>query len=305
MAYRLKETKVITEAQVLEAIRQGHKEIIVDPACVVTPLAKDLIAQQRITLVKGGAGESGSGSACSSGSSYCIRCGACKEPSFTGAEPAESVSEMIKRLDAFLAYCWADGEPEDIRLLRRHTLPPMGNMPCVFYANFDLFWAGENIQVFRLLAQKRSVPLKELCTAFGAVLERHAARLSKWKMEQTVSLLKVLSDFFKQGRPKSYEDFLAVTEKAMVALDKIQSYIDAILPWSHLDKALSLRPPLCEIVSLAGGERYVSDASSCQDCSVQNCPGGDCSAQEGEKSVPLEKIVEQIVKEVCSQLRSC
>jgi len=154
---------------------------------------------------------------------------------------------MLQKLDNFLASSWVDpDEPEDIKRLRQHELPPMGNMPCVFYANFNLFWAGENIQVCRLTAQKRVMPLKELCTVMGSLLERHAARLTKWKLDDTVFLLETLSLFFKQGKVESNEEFIAVTEKALVAIDKVQSYIDAILPWSDLDQVCDLRPPLNE-----------------------------------------------------------
>src|SRR5207244_1761293 len=53
--------------------------------------------------------------------------------------------ELSQRLAAATRADWAS-EPADVTRLRSFSRPPMGTMPCVVYANFDLFWAGENLQ---------------------------------------------------------------------------------------------------------------------------------------------------------------
>ena len=64
---------------------------------------------------------------------------------------ATETSAMIDRLERFGRRNW-NSEPGDVTRLRAHSLPPMGNMPPVLYANFNTFWMGENIQVVRQLA---------------------------------------------------------------------------------------------------------------------------------------------------------
>ena len=57
-----------------------------------------------------------------------------------------TAARLIDELRRFTAERWA-GEPADVTRLRGFSLPPMGTMPCVLYCNFDLFWAGEQLQV--------------------------------------------------------------------------------------------------------------------------------------------------------------
>ena len=46
------------------------------------------------------------------------------------------------------------------------------------------------------------------------------------------------------NRVPTTEEFLAVVEHAMIALDRVQSWIDGLLPWSDLDARLALRRPI-------------------------------------------------------------
>ena len=58
----------------------------------------------------------------------------------------QTAAELVAELRQFTADRWG-GEPPDVQRLRTFSLPPMGNLPCVLYCNFDLFWAGEQLQV--------------------------------------------------------------------------------------------------------------------------------------------------------------
>ncbi len=179
----------------------------------------------------------------------CLRCNSCLEPAFYEralSEMEHTTARVLGELRAFIARCWQH-EPADITQLRSVSRPPMGNLPCCFYANFNLFWAGEELQVCRQLAKDSVVPVQAVCQTVGGLLERHAARLEKWSMTETVALERMLVQYFKGKGPATSEEFLAVVEHTMIALDRVQSWIDGLLPWNELDARLALRRPISVI----------------------------------------------------------
>lgn len=121
----------------------------------------------------------------------------------------------------------------------------MGHLPCVFYANFNTFWAGENLQVMRQLALGGKSDLGELSRITAALLRRHAARLAKWKLSETVALIEELARYFERRGPKNRREFADVAESAMITIDRVNAWIDAMIPWSQLDRKLQpVRPPV-------------------------------------------------------------
>jgi len=161
------------------------------------------------------------------------------------SEAALSTAHVLAELHAFTEDGWQH-EPADIVTLRSVSRPPMGNLPCCFYANFNLFWAGENLQVCRQQV-KDGVPVQAVCLVLAGLLERHAARLEKWSMTETVVLERMLVRYFRGSGPATSEEFLAVAEHAMIALDRVQSWIDGLLPWNELDTRLVLHRPITTI----------------------------------------------------------
>ncbi len=153
-----------------------------------------------------------------------------------------STTQMIARLERFTTSNWK-AEPADIKALRRFKRPPMGTMPCVIYANFDTFWLGENIQVLRQLALEGTMPVAELNRVAAALVTRHAARLGKWKMANTVKLMNQIVGYFAAGGARSHKEFVAVSQAIMIAIDRINTWIDGLLPWAELDRRLKLNPP--------------------------------------------------------------
>lgn len=153
--------------------------------------------------------------------------------------PADAFVEELRR---FASDRWA-GEPADVRRLREFSLPPMGNLPCVLYCNFDLFWAGEQLQVCRQAALDGAIGLTELSELTALLLERTAARTAKWELEETVALLRRAAGFLHPWSPETPREFAAVVEHLLIALDRIQAAVDAIVPWNELDGAVGLRPP--------------------------------------------------------------
>lgn len=155
----------------------------------------------------------------------------------------QSAAELVDELREFTATRWV-GEPPDVRRLRSFSLPPMGNLPCVLYCNFDLFWAGEQLQVCRQAALAGDLRLPELTEVSALLLERIAARTAKWEMAETVALMQRAAEVLREWRPDSSEEFAVVIEHLMMAIDRIQAAVDAIVPWNELDGAVRLRASL-------------------------------------------------------------
>jgi hypothetical protein len=151
-----------------------------------------------------------------------------------------SAAALVEELRRFTAERWV-GEPADVARLRAFSLPPMGNLPCVLYCNFDLFWAGEQLQVCRQAALDGDLRLPELAEVTGLLLERTAARAAKWEMPETVALLRRAAHILPSWRPDTTQEFAVVVEHLLMAVNRIQAAVDAIIPWNDLDRAVRLR----------------------------------------------------------------
>lgn len=257
---------VITRNDIVEFARAGKKRLVVQHGGLVTPLARDLAAEHGIELIwaseVNATRRSGSTHQLELAATHrtyaaqdgqtaltCLRCSSCLEPAFYEralSEMEHTTARVLGELRAYIARCWLH-EPADITQLRSISRPPMGNLPCCFYANFNLFWAGENLQVCRQLVKDGGLPVQVVCQTVAGLLERHAARLEKWSMTETVALERILAQYFKGKGPASSEEFLAVIEHTLIALDRVQSWIDGLLPWNELDARLSLRRPISVI----------------------------------------------------------
>jgi hypothetical protein len=152
-----------------------------------------------------------------------------------------SAAALVEDLRRFTSDRWL-GEPADVTRLRGFSLPPMGNLPCVLYCNFDLFWAGEQLQVCRQAALDGDLRLPELSEVTAMLLERTAARTAKWEMPETVVLLRKAAGILADWRPDTTQEFVTVLEHLIMAVDRVQAAVDAIIPWNDLDGAVRLRP---------------------------------------------------------------
>lgn len=158
------------------------------------------------------------------------------------SETNYTTDQMMAVLQAFTQRNW-EREPADVTNLRTVARPPMGNLPCCFYANFNLFWAGEHLQVCRQMVKEETLSVPMACMTLARLLERHAARLEKWAMTETVALERMLVQYFQNNGPATPQEFITIVELALVALDRVQSWIDGILPWNALDAQLTLHRP--------------------------------------------------------------
>lgn len=254
-------TSVVTRGDIEALVKDGKKRLLVKHGGLITPLARDLAAERGLEIVWGSEPNAGgtvnnsaahalTGTSTNGKSALtCLRCSSCLEPAFYEralSEMEHSTARVLGELRACIARCWLH-EPPDIATLRTISRPPMGNLPCCFYANFNLFWAGESLQVCRQQVKDGILPVQVVSVMLAGLLERHAARLEKWSMTETVALERMLAHYFKGKGPASSEEFLAVVEHAMIALDRVQSWIDGLLPWSELDARLALRRPISVI----------------------------------------------------------
>jgi len=128
--------------------------------------------------------------------------------------------------------------PEDLLRLQQTHRPPSGTMPCILYACFNLFWLGEELQILRRLVYQQNDQDKVLNSnrqMVEALLRHHAMRLEKWGMTDTSVFLRQFADFV-ADRALEIKPLLSALEMSWIALNRMQSHIDAKIPWNTLDE---------------------------------------------------------------------
>jgi hypothetical protein len=179
-----------------------------------------------------------------SGSDFCIHCGGCMEPAVYERGQREiprTLAAMLDRLDRFTELGWKT-EPQDVRRLRQLTRPPMGRLPGVLYANFNLFWLGENVQSIRDKARGGKVPVEHLNELLAAACNRSAVRLSKWHLLDAIVLLSDVVGYLQKDGPATHGELKRLTEHLLIAIDRVQTWIDRMIPWHTMDERLELVP---------------------------------------------------------------
>lgn len=175
-----------------------------------------------------------------SGSDFCTHCGGCMEPAVYEREQRgapTNAEEMVERLDRFAELVWRS-EPQEIRRLRQLTRPPMGRLPGIVYANFDLFWLGENLQVIRDKARAGTVPPAFLNEMLAAACLRAAVRLSKWHLLDVIVLLTDVVGFAEKVGCRDHDEIKRLIEHLLIAVDRVQTWVDRMIPWHRMDAAL-------------------------------------------------------------------
>jgi len=154
---------------------------------------------------------------------------------------AGSTAELIARLARYTELVWRT-EPQDVVRLRQLSRPPMGRIPGVFYACFNLFWLGEEIQTLRDKARAGRIDVGVLDELLATLCTRHAIRLSKWHVVDVLELLGDVANFLEQRGTRSHDEFRELCEHLMLAADRLQAWVDRMLPWHTLDDRLELVP---------------------------------------------------------------
>ena len=146
-------------------------------------------------------------------------------------------SELLQALDDI----WAE-EPADVSALRTFDRPPMGNMPCVLYANFDLFWIVENLLVFRGLASDETLSPKQLARTMAAMTRRTQSRLAHWGFPEACALLERVSDHLDRSPRPTRRSLIALIDSLVLYTDRLQAWVDAMAPWGDMDSLELARP---------------------------------------------------------------
>ena len=179
-----------------------------------------------------------------SGSDFCTHCGGCMQPAvYERRERGVPVSleAMIERLDRFTELAWK-AEPQDVRRLRQLSRPPMGRLPGIMYANFNLFWLGENVQTIRDKARAGRMPIEHLNEMLAAACLRSAIRLSKWHLLDVIVLLSEVVGFCEDTGCRSHDEMKTLTEHLLIGVDRVQTWVDRMIPWHRMDASLELVP---------------------------------------------------------------
>lgn len=179
-----------------------------------------------------------------SGSDFCTHCGGCMQPAVYERHERGtpgSLEAMVERLDRITELAWKT-EPQDVRRLRQLSRPPMGRLPGIMYANFNLFWLGENVQTIRDKARAGRMPVEHLNEMLAAACLRSAIRLSKWHLLDVIVLLSDVVGFSENVGCRSHAEMKTLTEHLLIAVDRVQSWVDRMIPWHRMDSALELVP---------------------------------------------------------------
>lgn len=149
---------------------------------------------------------------------------------------------LIGEIRAFLEAVW-DREPEDARRLRETRLPPGGRWGGVFFCNLILLWSGQTLMTFRTLARDGKVPADQLAVVTAAHLRQLAAWVGPdhWCMNDTAAFLGRVADRLDGGAAVTPAEISRVIEELLLAINRVQNWIDAFVPWARLD---ALLPPI-------------------------------------------------------------
>lgn len=242
--------RVVTREDVQRAATAGAA-LQVPAGAIVTDLAREEAESQGVTILAGGAtapagraARPGAAPRATAPDPEANRGGGAKEPAVYRRDAhdiASSTAEMIARLDAFTELVWRS-EPNEVRRLRQLSRPPMGQLPGIFYACFNLFWLGEEVQTLRDKAKAGAYPVAVLNDLLGTLCARHSGRLSKWYLVDSLELLGDVQRFLEGPGCASHDEFRRLTESLLVAIDRIQAWVDRMIPWHTLDANLELVP---------------------------------------------------------------
>jgi len=153
-----------------------------------------------------------------------------------GSAPAASTGNATAdALRSATAAIW-ENEPADVTALRTHKRPPMGNLPCVVYSNFDLFWGTENLHVARQLADE--LPVAQAGKVAAAYLRRTEDRVGKWGFPSATALITQAAGAAESAG--STDELKEILDASNIYLNRLGGWVDSMIPWNDMDKNLKL-----------------------------------------------------------------
>jgi hypothetical protein len=148
-----------------------------------------------------------------------------------------SYSEILEQIRAFVRVHWAE-EPADVCRLRDTVLPPGGRWAGTFFVNLILLWSAQNILLLRALAKEGTVSVANLTVITSAYLRQLADWLAHWRMDDTCRLARDAAQALESNPAGQVEEFAEVLAQVGIALNRVQNWIDAYVPWAQLDTRL-------------------------------------------------------------------
>lgn len=156
-----------------------------------------------------------------------------------GRRRSARIGVSLAGLEAALQDVWED-EPPDVLELRQFRRPPFGNPPCVLYANFDLFWGVENLHVCRNLTTGGRLTGPQAGHVAASMVRQVRSRLAHWGFPRACAVLDDASTALNSARSRG--QVLALVEGTLLYVSRLQSWVDAIVPWADLDDSVRLLP---------------------------------------------------------------
>jgi hypothetical protein len=143
-------------------------------------------------------------------------------------------------LPSALAAVWASA-PADLEGLGRQHRPPSTDMPKRLYANFDLYWLAGVFYVLRESLESGTLEPGPASALVRRFVELARARLLTWGFADAASVLGAVAG---SGTivpdPRVLSRLLA---DLIVYLNRLQSWVDATIPWAALDALSPLAAP--------------------------------------------------------------
>ncbi|MGH7334166.1 MAG: hypothetical protein ACREKS_15770 [Candidatus Rokuibacteriota bacterium] len=151
-----------------------------------------------------------------------------------------SPENALATLQAALDAVWA-APPEDLEGLRRQHRPPSTDMPKRLYANFDLYWLAGVFYVLRESLESGALGAEPASMLVQRFVELAASRLQRWGFADATT---VLAGVAVSGEIVSHPAALSrLLADLIVYLNRLQSWVDATIPWAALDAVPPLAVP--------------------------------------------------------------
>jgi hypothetical protein len=132
-------------------------------------------------------------------------------------------------------------EPDDIRRLKATSLPPGGRWSGVLFCNLIMLWTGQILGLQRSLVLDGSLPADVAVGLLASELRQLADWLAHWQMTDTCAMLRQVADEIVAEPGSSAQTLAHTIEGLMLAVNRMQNWTDAFVPWAQLDRLL---PPL-------------------------------------------------------------
>ncbi len=98
-------------------------------------------------------------------------------------------------------------------------------------------------RICRELAVDARLSASEVGLLVTTMLRRTQSRLSHWGFPDACAVLGEVASHSERAPPaETSDELIALIESALLYVDRLQNWIDAMIPWRDMDKSLQLLP---------------------------------------------------------------